>query len=79
MQFVALHKDKQATDVEWPAMKAMHLYWYDAAKYIKQTACTQHLRNGICFSQTSFLYGMCMLWWSVIQLTFKDDICCFLD
>ncbi|KAJ7373269.1 hypothetical protein OS493_012858 [Desmophyllum pertusum] len=45
VQFVALHKDKQATDVEWPAMKAMHLYWYDAAKYIKQTACTQHLRD----------------------------------
>lgn len=56
MQFVALHKDKQATDVEWPAMKAMHLYWYDAAKYIKQTACTQHLRDGKYLFFTNFIF-----------------------
>ena len=32
VQFVALHKDQQATEVEWPAMKALHEYWYNAEK-----------------------------------------------
>ena len=50
MQFVALHKDQQATEVEWPAMKALHEYWYNAAQYIKQTAGTKLLRDGKLYS-----------------------------
>ena len=48
VQFVALHKDKQATEAEWPAMKAQVEYWTEAAIYIKQTASTEHLREGTC-------------------------------
>jgi len=31
VQFVALHKDKQPTEAAWPAMKAQHEYWTEAA------------------------------------------------
>ena len=46
VQFLALHKDQQATEVEWTAMKALHKYWYNAVQYVKQTADTKHLRDG---------------------------------
>lgn len=46
VQFVALHKDQQASEAEWPAMKSTHAYWSDAAKYIKQTAGSGYLREG---------------------------------
>lgn len=46
VQFVALHKDMQLTNVEWPAMKAQHEYWSEAARYIQQTTQTDHLRDG---------------------------------
>ena len=46
VQFIALHKDKQPTEAEWPAMKVNHEYWGEAALYIQQTAGTGHLREG---------------------------------
>lgn len=49
VQFIALHKDMQPTDVAWPAMKAHHFYWTEAAQYIKDTADTENLRQGIKF------------------------------
>lgn len=42
VQFIALHKDMQPTDVAWPAMKAHHSYWTEAAQYIKDTADTEN-------------------------------------
>ena len=30
VQFVALHKDMQPTNVEWPAMKPKHEYWTES-------------------------------------------------
>ena len=34
VQFIALHKDLQPTDNEWPCMKPNHPYWLNAAKFI---------------------------------------------
>ena len=45
MQFIALHNDMQPTDVAWPAMKAHHSYWTEAAQYIKDTADTENPRD----------------------------------
>jgi len=39
----------QPTDVAWPAMKAYHSYWTEAAQYIKDTADTENQREGIKF------------------------------
>ena len=50
MQFIALHKDMQPTGAEWPAMKAQHKYWSEAAQFIKDTAGTDHLREGTTIS-----------------------------
>ena len=52
VQFIALHKDMQPTDVEWPAMKANHHYWTEAAQYVKDTANTKSLREGTQFLTT---------------------------
>ena len=46
VHFVALHKDMQPTNVEWPAVKPQHEYWTEAAQYIQQTTQTGHLREG---------------------------------
>ena len=55
VQFVALHKDQQPSDVEWPAMKQEHAYWSDASKYLKETAGTEHLREGIFCKSINFV------------------------
>ena len=44
-QFVALHKDLQPTENEWPCMKPNHPYWLEAAKFIEQNAKGSHLRK----------------------------------
>lgn len=49
MQFIALHKDLQPTGAEWPAMKAQHDYWSEAAQYIKDAAETEYLREGTMY------------------------------
>ena len=45
VQFIAMHKDEQATDNEWPAMRAEAEYWSLAARYIKSSTGVQYLRN----------------------------------
>lgn len=45
VQFVALYKDTQPTDKEWPAMKAYHPYWTNAAQFIQTTAKTPYRRE----------------------------------
>ena len=40
----------QPTGAEWPAMKAQHKYWSEAAQFIKDTAGTEHLREGTTIS-----------------------------
>lgn len=47
VQFVALHKDLQETDKEWPSMRATHSYWADAASFIKNMSGTAFVRKGI--------------------------------
>ncbi|CAG2230903.1 unnamed protein product [Mytilus edulis] len=37
VEFVALHKDLQSSDNEWPAMNADNIYWTKASDFIKQT------------------------------------------
>ena len=68
VQFIALHKDQQSTDAEWPAMKAPNIYWSDAAKYINQTAGTKHLREGTFFLQTTII--LLMAYVSLIDVEF---------
>ena len=43
-------RTSKSTDVQRPAMKAINTYWYDAAKYIEETAGTTHVREGIITS-----------------------------
>lgn len=38
VEFVALHKDLQTSDSEWPAMNADNEYWVKADEFVKQ-AC----------------------------------------
>ena len=46
VQFVALHRDLQPTDLQWPAMNPDDQYWKLAAAYIKEISGTKHLRKG---------------------------------
>ena len=48
IQFIAMHKDAQATDNEWPAMRSEAEYWSLAARYIKSSTGVQYLRKGKC-------------------------------
>ena len=48
VQFIAMHKDEQATDNEWPAMRSEAEYWSLAARYIKSSTGVQYLRKGKC-------------------------------
>ena len=57
---IALHKDIQPTDVVWPAMKAQHTYWTEAAQYIKDTADTENLREGIKFFNNLICTFICL-------------------
>ncbi|KAL9982315.1 hypothetical protein ACROYT_G004343 [Oculina patagonica] len=45
VEFIALHKDAQASENEWPAMLAEAEYWSMAARYIKSAAGVQYLRK----------------------------------
>ena len=47
VQFTALHKDQQASDQEWPAMRAEAEYWSEAAQYIQSATGTKYLRKGM--------------------------------
>ena len=46
VQFVALHKDLQPTNIAWPSLNPKAGYWKEAAEYVKQTAKTSYLREG---------------------------------
>lgn len=46
VQFIAMHKDEQATDNEWPAMRSEAEYWSLAARYMKSSTGVQYLRKG---------------------------------
>jgi len=50
IQYVALYKDQQHSEAEWPSMKTeqgqIHKYWVEAAKYIQATAGVPHIRSG---------------------------------
>lgn len=45
VQFIAMHKDEQATDNEWPAMRSEAEYWSLAARYMKSSTGVQYLRK----------------------------------
>lgn len=40
MEYVALHKDTQSSESEWPAMNADNNYWTDASKFIMMSCGT---------------------------------------
>lgn len=40
MEYVALHKDTQSSEGEWPAMNADNNYWTDASKFIMMSCGT---------------------------------------
>ena len=46
VQYIALHKDEQATEKEWPAMRAESDYWLQAAQYVQSATGVQYLRKG---------------------------------
>lgn len=46
VQFVALHKDLQASTIEWPQPSPESDYWDKAADYIQQVAGTPYRRQG---------------------------------
>ena len=46
VQFIALHKDEQASESEWPAMRAETDYWSLAARFIKSASGSKYLRKG---------------------------------
>lgn len=52
IEFVALHKDIQSTENEWPSMRPEHTYWEKAYEYVKRlTGCT---RSGKIFSFSNY-------------------------
>lgn len=40
VEYVALHKDTQSAESEWPAMNADNNYWTDASKFIMMSCGT---------------------------------------
>ncbi|CAC5378338.1 unnamed protein product [Mytilus coruscus] len=45
VEFVALHKDLQSSENEWPAMNADNVYWTKASDFIKQTCGSVRSNN----------------------------------
>ncbi|XP_021363622.1 uncharacterized protein LOC110456905 [Mizuhopecten yessoensis] len=53
IEFVALHKDLQTSDSEWPSMRSDHVYWIKAAEYVQMidgstrspTSCRSRIVN----------------------------------
>lgn len=46
VQYIALHKDEQTSDIDWPAMRAEADYWIKAAQYIKSASGVHYHRKG---------------------------------
>ena len=50
IEFVALYKDLQASESEWPSMRPDHDYWSKKAEYVKlvvgsSRSCKYHFAN----------------------------------